>query len=330
MILKFYETKKINLEVNKFLLLYGKNEGLKNQIIKDILCKKKNVFNYEEKEILDNSEIFIENLLTKSLFESEKVIIIKRVTNSLIKILDKISNIISDDLIIILNADNLEKKSKLRSMFEKHKEYVCIPVYPDNEQALLNLAINYLKSKKILMSQENINLLVNKCSGNREALLNELQKIEFLSKSQLKLTSEKISKLVNLNEDYSVSELIDSCLAKNQKKTINILNENNFSAEDCILIIRVFLNKSKKILELSSIFEKNQNIDLTISAAKPPIFWKDKEITKKQIYLWKPKHVKNLIYKLHELELMTKKNINNSINLVCNFILEQCSSKTSS
>ena len=85
-------------------------------------------------------------------------------------------------------------------MFEKHKEYVCIPVYPDNEQALLNLAINYLKSKKILMSQKNINLLVNKCSGNREALFNELQKIEFLSKSQLKLTSEKISKLVNLNE----------------------------------------------------------------------------------------------------------------------------------
>ena len=161
-------------------------------------------------------------------------------------------------------------------------------------------------------------------------MLNELQKIEFLSKSQLKLTSEKISKLVNLNEDYSVSELIDNCLAKNQKKTINILNENNFSAEDCILIIRVFLNKSKKILELSSIFEKNQNIDLTISSAKPPIFWKDKEITKKQIYLWKPKHVKNLIYKLHELELITKKNINNSINLISNFILEQCSSKTSS
>ena len=330
MIIKSYETKNINLEINKFLLLYGKNEGLKNHIIKDILSAKKNIFNYEEKEILDNSEIFIENLLTKSLFENEKIIIIKRVTNSLIKILDKISNIISDDLIIILNADNLEKKSKLRSMFEKHKEYVCIPVYPDNEQALLNLAINYLKSKKILMSQENINLLVNKCSGNREALLNELQKIEFLSKSQLKLTSEKISKLVNLNEDYSVSELIDNCLAKNQKKTINILNENNFSAEDCILIIRVFLNKSKKILELSSIFEKNQNIDLTISAAKPPIFWKDKEITKKQIYLWKPKHVKNLIYKLHELELITKKNINNSINLVSNFILEQCSSKTSS
>ena len=330
MIIKSYEIKKINLEINKFLLLYGKNEGLKNHIIKDVLSAKKNILNYEEKEVLDNSEIFIENLLTKSLFENEKIIIIKRVTNSLIKILDKMSNIISDDLIIILNADNLEKKSKLRSIFEKHKEYVCIPVYPDNEQALLNLAVNYLKDKKILMSHENVNLLVNKCSGNREALLNELQKVEFLSKSQLKLTSEKISKLVNLNEDYSVSELIDSCLAKNQKKTINILNENNFSAEDCILIIRVFLNKSKKILELSSIFEKNQNIDLTISAAKPPIFWKDKEITKKQIYLWKPKHVKNLIYKLHELEFITKKNINNSINLVSNFILEQCSSKTSS
>ena len=101
MILKFYETKKINLEVNKFLLLYGKNEGLKNQIIKDILSKKKNVFNYEEKEILDNSEIFIENLLTKSLFESEKVIIIKR--SFFIKI------------ILPLTVRNVEQKNRLES-----------------------------------------------------------------------------------------------------------------------------------------------------------------------------------------------------------------------
>ena len=86
-----------------------------------------------------------------------------------------------------------------------------------------------------------------------------------------------------------MSELIDNCLSKNKKKTINILNENNFSNEDCILIIRIFLNKLKKILKLSNEFKKNKNIDLTISSAKPPIFWKDKEITKQQIFVWKPK-----------------------------------------
>ena len=105
----------------------------------------------------------------------------------------------------------------------------------------------------------------------------------------------------------------------------HILNENNFSNEDCILITRTFLNKSKKILILSNEYEINKNIELTISSSKPPVFWKDKEITKQQLYIWTTKDIKNLIYKISELELLLKKNINNSINLVNDFILDQAS-----
>ena len=157
-------------------------------------------------------------------------------------------------------------------------------------------------------------------------LKNELQKIEFYSKNK-KLTSEAILKLTNLTENFSMSELIDNCLAKNQKKTILILNENNFSNEDCIQIIRLFLNKLKKILQLSKEFGINNNLEKTISEARPPIFWKDKEITKRQISIWKTKNIKNLIYKLNEIELSMKKNFNISINLVTNFILEQSTLK---
>ena len=106
------------------------------------------------------------------------------------------------------------------------------------------------------------------------------------------------------------------------------LNENNFSNEDCIMITRSFLLKSKKILKLSSEFKSNKNIDLTISSAKPPIFWKDKEITKQQIYKWTPENIRKLIYSLNEIELLVKKNINNSINLITDFILDQSSSNT--
>jgi DNA polymerase-3 subunit delta len=95
-----------------------------------------------------------------------------------------------------------------------------------------------------------------------------------------------------------------------------------------MIIIRSFIIKAKKLLILSKTFETNQNVDLTISSAKPPIFWKEKEITKQQIYKWKPKNVKKLIYLLSETELQIKKNINNSINLVTDFILLQSSSET--
>jgi DNA polymerase-3 subunit delta len=172
-------------------------------------------------------------------------------------------------------------------------------------------------------------LIVSKCSGDRATLINELEKIEFFVKNGKKITEEKLTKLINLTENHSISELIDHCLAKNKKQTINILNENNFNNEDCILITRTFLNKSKKILKLSNEFKANKNIDLTISSAKPPIFWKDKEITKQQIHKWTPENISKLIYKLSEIELLIKRNINNSINIITDFILTQSSSNTS-
>ena len=328
MIIKSFEIKKINFDQNKLILFYGKNEGFKNEAINNLIKSKDGITKYEEKEVLENINDFIESILSKSLFESEKIIIIKRVTDKILKIIDEIDSKNIEDIKIILNADNLEKKSKLRSLFEKDKKYVCVPFYPDTEQTLSKLTFNFLKKKNISISQSNINLIVNKCNGDRETLLNELNKIEYFSKNGKKITAENIAKLTNLIENHGISELIDNCLAKNKKKIVNILNENNFNNDDCILITRTFLNKAKKILKLSSEFQNNKNIDLTISSAKPPVFWKDKEITKQQIYKWTPEDIKQLMYKLSEIELLIKKNINNSINLITDFILNQASSST--
>ncbi len=330
MILKAFETHKINLETNKFLLLYGNNEGAKLEVIKNLLLKNniKNINSYDEKEILENQNNFLDSILSKSLFEKEKVILIKRVSEKLTKLLEILTEKKIDDTVIILNSNNLDKKSKLRLLFEKNKNYLCIPFYPDNEQSLAKLAFSYFKEKKISISTYEINLIVNKCNGDRKNLFNELEKIENFCKNGKKITESIILKLVNLSEDFNISELIDNCLAKNSKKTVKIFNENNFNNDDCILITRVFLNKSKKILKLCEEYEKNNNIDLTISSANPPIFWKDKEIVKQQILSWKPKNIKNLIYKINEVEMVIKKNFNVSINVITDFILTQTFSKT--
>jgi DNA polymerase-3 subunit delta len=330
MIIKSFELKKINLSINKIILLYGKNEGLKNETLDILIKDKSNISSYEEKEILDNENNFIENILSKSLFDPQKFFVIKRTTDKILKIIETLNLKNLEDTNIILNSENLEKKSKLRSFFEKDKRLICVPFYPDNDQTLSKLVYNFLRDKKISISPSNINLITNKCNGDREKLFNELQKIEHFSRNGKKIDSENISKLINLSENHSISELVDNCLAKNKKKIINILNENNFSNEDCIIITRSFLVKAKKLLILSKTFETNKNIDLTISTAKPPIFWKEKEITKQHIYKWKPKNIKILIYTLGEIELQIKKNINNSINLITDFILNQSSAETSS
>ena len=240
MILKSYEINKINPSNTHFILFYGKNEGLKNEALNILIKNKNDISNYEEKEILDNENIFIENILSKSLFEKEKSILIKRATDKILRIIEILHLKNMENTTIIINSENLEKKSKLRSFFEKDKKLVCVPFYPDNDQTLFKLAYNFLREKKILISSSNINLVVNKCSGDREILISELQKIELFSKNGKQINSDNISKLINLIENHSISELIDNCLAQNKKKIISILNENNFSNEDCIMIVRSF------------------------------------------------------------------------------------------
>ena len=325
MILKSYETDKINLKNNKYILFYGKNEGAKSEEIFKLLknFNQENVEKYDEKGIFENKEIFLENLLSKSLFEKEKIIFVNRVTDKSFTIFEEIKNRDLPDLFMIFNSENLDKRSKLRTEFEKNKNFICIPFYPDKDDSLIRITKSFLKERNISISQANINLIVNKCNGDRGILKNELEKIELFLHGNKKLTNENILKLTNLIENYSISELIDNCLAKNIKKTTEILSENNFNSDDSIEISRIFLSKSKRILYLSNLFKENANVEKTISLAKPPIFWKDKEIVKNQILKWNPSQIKKLIYDLNEIELQLKKNYSNSLNIISNFILEK-------
>ena len=322
MIKKSYNLKTDIFKECRFILFYGKNEGFKNQEIDKILKNSESVIITEENEILTNKDIFLESLLSGSLFEETKTYVIKRSTDKIINIIEELDKK-EVKVNILINSGQLEKKSKLRNYFEKSKKDFCIAFYQDDEKSLSKLAHDFLRDKNISISNSNINLVVNKCNGDRENLFNELKKIESFALNGKKPTFEDISKLTNLAENFGISELADNYLAKNKKKIIKILNENNFTNDECVQITRTFLNKSKKILLLSKIYENNKNLDLTISSAKPPIFWKDKEITKQQILYWPSKKILGLIHKIVNLELLVKKNINNSIYLIKDFILDQ-------
>ena len=327
MIYKAFELKKIP-DNAIFYLLYGKNEGLKKDCVNEILKKNDGkVFSYEEKQIKDETESFYENILSGSLFESNKIFIINRASDKIFETIQDLIDRKIKNIKIIINAGILETRSKLRSLFEKNKDLVCIPTYPDNNDTLSKLTSIFFKKENIPISQENINIIVDKCSGDRHNLNNELNKIKNYTLSKKKISSQEILRLINLSENYEISDLIDNCLAKNKNKIINILNENNFSTEDCIIILRTFLSKTKKILKLAIELEENKDINKTINSAKPPIFWKDKEIVKVQLNKWKTKKIKELIKNINNIELEIKKNYNNSILIVTNFILEKSRSE---
>ena len=326
MIIKSFELEK-NTPKSNFLLFYGENQGYKKQIIEENFKRKfiESTYYYEELDILNNKEDFFSNILSKSFFENEKLIIINRATD---KIKDTIEEIIEkdiSDLVLILNSNTLEKKSKLRALFEKNKKTICVAFYEDNNQTLSGIINKFFRENKIHISQQAINIIVGRCRGDRQNLNNELEKVKNFIGSKNKIEIEDLLKLTNLAENYNVSELIDSCLSKNKRKTINILNENNYSLEDCILIIRTFLIKSKRLIKLKKQLEQTKDIDSIISGFRPPIFWKDKEIVKQQMKSWSYKRAQELSYEINEVELLIKKHSNNAINILSNFIIEKAS-----
>ncbi len=325
MIVKNYEINKINMENYNIFLFYGENEGYKNEIINKLYDKLTNYkkLKYEENEVLENLENFISEILNKSLFEEKKFIIVNRVSDKLICLISKIITKEIVDCKIILISEILQKKSKMRMIFEKEKKLVCVPFYNDNSVTLFSLAKNFLKDKKINISQETLNLIVERSSGDRINLYNELIKIETFCENRKNISYNDILKLTNLADDYSISEIIDNCLAKNLRKIIKILNENNFASEDCIIILRTFLYKSKRLLKLIKDFEISNDIEKTINSYRPLIFWKEKEILKNQINKWSKNEVMRLIGEIYEIEVLVKKHTNNSLNIVCDFIVNK-------
>ena len=321
MIIKSFEINKIDPFKNNLILFYGQNEGLKDENILKLSSKFHNIIKYHEREVLENQDNFFESIFSGSLFDEDKFVIINQASDKIVKIIEilieKKEKI--KEIAILLNANSLEKKSKLRSIFEKN--LLCVPFYIDNNETLFKFTETFLKQKKINISPLNINFLVNKCNGDRRNLKNELHKIEMFCLNKRNIKDEELQKLVCLSENKNISELIDCCLVKDEKNTINILNDNIFNNDDSILITRTFLNKLKKIHKLILSYEKNKNLNETIRNAKPPIFWKDKPIVEKQIRTWKPDLIEKLIIDINEIELQIKRNNTNSINLISDFIL---------
>jgi len=323
MIIKSFELNKIKVKDYKLYLFYGDNEGLKEETIRNLFEKnyKDKIHRYEEKEILDNIDGFFNSVLTKSFFDNEKLIIINRTTD---KIKETVMDLIEknpEDIKIILNSKNLEKKSTLRKIFEKEKSTICVPFYEDNNQTLNSIINLFFRNKKIPISQKLINVLIERSRGDRKNLNNELGKIEAYSLNKKNLNLEEIIKLTNLADNYSASELVDWSLAKNTRKTVTILNENNYSDEDNIIIIRTLLAKLKRLVKIYELVDKTNNVEQAISLSKPPVFWKDKPLVIQQIRSWKKEHLKNLIYKTNEIELLIKKNSTIAKNILSDFII---------
>lgn len=324
MIVKLLDLNKNLTHTQKFYLLYGTNTGQIDETINNILKPKlsKNIYNYDESEIIANANEFEEDILNSSFFDDDKLIIINRGSDKILSVIESLISKKISETTIIIKANILEKKSKLRNFFEKNKETICTPFYDDNYQSLLLIAQNFFSKNKIKISIQNINLILERSKKNRIYLKNELEKIKIFYQKKSSIEYEDIVKLTNSAENYNISELTDKCLMRNKKKTINILNENISTPEDNILILRSLLFKLKRLKKLKEEIKKQKNQEQVISSFRPTIFWKDKDIIKQQLKVLTIEDIKVFLKKINNLEIIIKQNSNLSNEITNNFILE--------
>ena len=318
--LNFDQTIKYN-----YFLLFGENDGIKDELINlNFLSKfKDNNYRTSEKDILANIENFFNHIFTKSFFDREKLIIITDVSDKIYETIYEIIEKSPPDIKIVLIGGLLEKKMKLRKLFEKEKNLICVPCYKDNLQSISSLIRNFFNERKLVVSQEIINLLINQTNGNRRGLKNELNKISMFVNGKLKINIKDIQSLVKSDENYDLNELIESCLSLNKKKALSILNENNFNQEDNIRILKIFLHKLKRLKNLLSQNKNNNNLEITINNYRPPIFWKDKDILKRQLKIYSLREINKIIKNLNELEVKLKQRPQVSNQIIANFIIDK-------
>ena len=331
MILKSYELKKISeLSKYNFYLLYGENDGLKKDIRAKITKEEKQkdesteILSFYENEIIDNEENFNNVIYGGSLFSKKKIITINNGTDKILKKIQDILDKTPEDVFIIIFSNILEKKSKLRNFFETDPKAVCIACYLDNERDLEMIAKLELNKHNITLSREAINLLIESSNGDRNNIRNEIQKIISYALNKKTLEIDEIKSIVNFSGEYKSDSLVNECLCGNTSQYSKILSELYMNTVNQVFLLRILNNKLQRLLNMKQLEKDYSNLDVLLNATKPPIFWKEKPIVKKQLTIWSLSDLQKTMYKINDIEILCKKNPQISKIVFFNFFNEIC------
>ena len=308
---------------NNCILFYGDNLGLKRDFKNKfkVIKPKKLIINLYQDQILKDVNIFINELSNLSLFEENKIIFIEEATDKILSVLEEVEKKILDNKVILF-ADILEKKSKLRNYFEKSKTLQTVACYPDNDISLRKIIINKLNGFKNL-SQNNVNLILEKSNNDRIKLYNEIDKI-LIFFQQKDLNTDKLEILLdaNVNEDFNT--LKDAAFLGNKINTNRLLSDTNLDNEKSAYYLNLINQRLIRLKELQDKL-KNSDLETAINSIKPPIFWKDKPNILSQLKMWNLNKIMQVLDSTYEIEKKIKSNFTGNKNtLLKNLIVKIC------
>ncbi len=332
MILKSYIVEKNISSLNNYasLLVYGENVGLKDDI-KEIVKKENKdaeVINFFQDEIIKKNEIIYNEINNTSLFNEKKVIILHEVSDKIFKIVEELLDRTGNNLKLFILSGNLDKKSKMRNLFEKINNIGIIPCYNDNHRTMAEYIKLKLKDYRGLTG-EIINLIIDNSGLNRKIINLEIKKVKnfFLSKN---IKKNEIEELLNIKTNISFEEIRDASLLGNKKKVNQLMGEIEFLPEDNFFFLAQISTRINKLLEIQSLNQECKDIEIAMENIKPKIFWKDKPIYIEQLKKWNIEKLKKAVSVIGRAEIQMKKNPNVRNDLVIKDLLINICAKITS
>jgi DNA polymerase-3 subunit delta len=309
MILKSYiiEQNINSLAQYKMILFYGENQGIKKEFKDNLktIHKNKEVLNLFQEEIIKAKDFLINEISSQSLFGEKKLIFINEANDKILNILEELNEYIQEDRIFIF-GDVLDKKSKLRSYFEKSKEHASVACYQDNEIGLKKIISNKLAGYSGINNQT-INLIIQSSGLDRGKIYNEIEKIKHCFKEK-KIEIEKLENLLNLKTNDDFSQLKDEAIKGNKFNTNKLLSETIFQTENSVYYLNSINQRINKLNDIENLKHKEKSLDTIINQLKPPVFWKDKPILIEQSKKWNKKRLQEILKKTYNAEIELKSN----------------------
>lgn len=309
MILKSYiiEQNINSLAQYKMILFYGENQGIKKEFKDNLktIHKNKEVLNLFQEEIIKAKDFLINEISSQSLFGEKKLIFINEANDKILNILEELNEYIQEDRIFLF-GDVLDKKSKLRSYFEKSKEHASVACYQDNEIGLKKIISNKLAGYSGIDNQT-INLIIQSSGLDRGKIYNEIEKIKNCFKEK-KIEIEKLKNLLNLKTNDDFSQLKDEAIKGNKFNTNKLLSETIFQTENSVYYLNSINQRINKLNDIENLKHKEKSLDTIINQLKPPVFWKDKPILIEQSKKWNKKRLQEILKKTYNAEIELKSN----------------------
>ena len=331
MILKSYLVENNTNSLKSYIctLFYGENNGLKIDFKNKIKYENKEseVINLFEEDLLNNKNILLSEVNNLSLFTSKKIIFLHELSDKVFNTVENILNKRNEDVQVYIFSKILDKKSKLRALFEKKKELAAIPCYQDNERTLHQYISNKLKNLKGV-TPEIINFIMKNSYLDRGIINGEIEKIKtYFTNNHIERN--EIESLLNIKDDESFEKIRDATLLGDKLNVNKLIGEIRFQSEENFYYLNQLYIRFSKLLEIQDFNESVKDYEVTLEQIKPRIFWKDKPALLRQLKIWDIQGIQLAINDISKIEILMKRNsqINNG-TLIKNLLINLCAQAT--